>query len=134
MSFRKKTYLLLLVRACFNAFGDIELSRGMKHLPPVTISSATAVWHLYVQVISSGTIWLGIILILCFFATHLVLYSKADFSYVMPTTAANYVIVPFLGWLMLGETVTFLRWAGIVLISFGVLLVGATKPRTEEVA
>jgi drug/metabolite transporter (DMT)-like permease len=134
MSFRQKTYFLLLVRACFNAFGDIELSRGMKQIGPVTISTAGMAWHFYLQVISSGTIWLGIIFLLGFFSIHMVLYSKADFSYVMPTTAANYVIVPLLGLFLLGETVTFMRWAGIVLISFGVLLVSATKPRAQEAA
>ncbi len=134
MSFRQKTYILLLVRALFNAFGDIELGRGMKHLGPVTISSAAGAWHLYVQIISSGTIWLGIILMLGFFSIHLVLYSKADFSYVMPTTAVNYVIVPLLGLLLLGENVTFVRWAGIVLVTFGMLLVSGTKPRAQEAA
>jgi drug/metabolite transporter (DMT)-like permease len=132
MNFRQKTYILLVVRALFNAFGDIELSRGMRRLGPVSFSSAGAAGHLFVQVISSGTIWLGIILMLGFFAIHLVLYSKADFSYVMPTTAANYVIVPLLGLFLLGENVTFVRWAGIVLISFGVLLVSGTKPRAQE--
>jgi drug/metabolite transporter (DMT)-like permease len=132
MSFRKKTYVLLLIRAFFNAFGDVELSRGMRQIGPFGFISAGAASHFFIHVISSGTIWLGILLMLGFFASHLLLYSKADFSYVMPTTAANYVIVPLLGLFLLGETVTFIRWAGIVLISFGVLLVGATNPRAQE--
>jgi drug/metabolite transporter (DMT)-like permease len=132
MSFRQKTYILLAVRAMFNAFGDLELKRGMTQLGPVTFSSVGEALHLFTRVISSGTIWLGIILMLGFFASHLVLYSKADFSYVLPTTAANYVIVPLLGLFLLGENVTFMRWAGIVLISFGVLLVSGTKPRAQE--
>jgi drug/metabolite transporter (DMT)-like permease len=106
----------------------------MTHLGPVGFSSPGEVWYLFTQVISSGTIWLGIILMLGFFASHLVLYSKADFSYVLPTTAANYVIVPLLGLFLLGENVTFVRWAGIALISFGVLLVSGTKPRAQEAA
>jgi drug/metabolite transporter (DMT)-like permease len=132
MSLRQKTYTLLLIRAVFNAFGDVELRRGMKLLGPVGFTSAGEVWHLFIQIISSGTIWLGIFLMLGFFASHLVLYSKADFSYVMPTTAANYVFAPLLGLFLLGENVTLVRWAGIVLISFGVLLVSGTKPRAQE--
>jgi drug/metabolite transporter (DMT)-like permease len=132
MTFRQKTYLLLLVRALFNAFGDVELSLGMKHLGPVGFSSPAEAWHVFLQIISSGTIWFGILLMLGFFASHLVLYSKADFSYVLPTTAANYVIVPLLGLFLLHENVSVVRWAGVVLISFGVLLVGGTKPRAQE--
>jgi drug/metabolite transporter (DMT)-like permease len=132
MTSRQKTFILLFVRALFNAFGDIELSRGMKLLGPVAFTSAGEAWHVFVRVISSGTIWLGIFLMLGFFATHLVLYSKADFSYVLPTNAANFVIVPLLGLFLLHENVSFVRWAGVVLISFGVLLVGGTKPRAQE--
>jgi hypothetical protein len=56
MSIRQKTYILLAVRAMFNAFGDIELKRGMTQLGPATFSSAAEALHLFARVISSGTI------------------------------------------------------------------------------
>jgi len=87
---------------------------------------------LVLRIISNGNIWVGILLLLAFLACHLLLYSKADFSYATPTTSANYILVLLLGLFILGEKVTLARWAGVALITFGVLLVCGTKPRMRE--
>jgi drug/metabolite transporter (DMT)-like permease len=134
MSLRHKTYVLLITRLMFSAFGDIALSRGMKQIGPVNFSSASSLWIAYLQVISSPMIWLGIALMLCFFFCHLLLFSWADYSFVMPTTAANYVAVPLLGLLVLGESVSFTRWVGVAIISIGVILVGWTHPVARQEA
>ena len=104
----------------------------MKSLGAVSLSSPGVVWLAFLHVISSGMIWLGIASMLAFFFCHLLLFSWADYSYVMPTTAANYVVVPLLGLLLLHETVGFTRWVGIAIISVGVILVGWTEPNTRE--
>jgi drug/metabolite transporter (DMT)-like permease len=132
MSLRRKTYVLLMARVLFNAVGDITLSRGMKQIGPVSLSSRPELWQAYIHIVSSGTIWLGIAFMLAFFSCHLLLFSWADYSYVMPTTAANYVVVPLLGLFVLGETVNFTRWVGIAIISVGVILVGWTHPVARE--
>jgi drug/metabolite transporter (DMT)-like permease len=132
MNLRQKTYILLVTRVMFSAFGDIALSRGMKQIGPVSFSSASHLWVAYIQVISSPMIWLGIALMLCFFFCHLLLFSWADYSFVMPTTAANYVAVPLLGLLVLGESVSFTRWVGIAIISLGVILVSWTHPVARQ--
>jgi drug/metabolite transporter (DMT)-like permease len=132
MSLRRKTYILLAARVLFNAFGDISLSRGMKNLGAVSFSSPAVLGITFLHVISNGMIWLGIACMLAFFFCHLLLFSWADYSYVMPTTAANYVVVPLLGLLVLEETVSFTRWIGIAIISVGVILVGWTEPNTRE--
>jgi uncharacterized membrane protein len=132
MSLRRKTYVLLAARVCFNAFGDIALSRGMKNLGAVNLSSSAVIWITFLHIIFSPMIWLGIGLMLAFFFCHLLLFSWADYSYVMPTTAANYVVVPLLGLLVLQETVSFTRWVGIAIISLGVILVGWTEPNARE--
>lgn len=132
MNLRQKTYVLLFMRVLFSAFGDIALSRGMKQIGPVSISSPSLLWTAYLHVISSPMIWLGIALMLAFFFCHLLLFSWADYSYVMPTTAANYVAVPLLGLLVLGESVSFTRWVGVAIISLGVILVSWTHPVSQE--
>jgi drug/metabolite transporter (DMT)-like permease len=40
------------------------------------------------------------------------------------------VLIAIVGEFMLGEHISGLRWAGIVLISVGVMIVGETKPDT----
>ncbi len=50
----------------------------------------------------------------------------------MPASAFGYVLVPLLGYAVLGEAVTSTRWAGVAFICLGVTLVGRTPPRTTE--
>lgn len=132
MSLRRKTYILLAVRVFLNAFGDVELSRGMKHVGAVSLASPEIIWQTILRVVSSGSIWIGIACLFSFFLCHLLLFSWADYSYVMPTNAANYVVVPLLGLLLLGEVVSFTRWVGIAIISLGVIFVGASAPVARE--
>jgi drug/metabolite transporter (DMT)-like permease len=49
---------------------------------------------------------------------------------VQPASSLAYGMVALLGYLMLGEKVSPLRWAGIAVICLGVFVVGRTNPRT----
>jgi uncharacterized membrane protein len=134
MSLRRKTYVLLAARVVFNACGDVTLSRGMNHIGPVSIGSPSLIAKALLHIISSATIWLGIAFLLAFFVCHLLLYSWADYSYVMPTSAANFVAVPLIVLLLFNEPISFTRWVGIVIIFMGVTVVGLTHPVTRGAA
>jgi len=83
---------------------------------------------------SSLTIWAGILFLLGFMASQMTVMSWADYSYVMPAGAFGYALQTLLAVLILHETVSVKRWTGVLLICVGVVLVGQTKPRTTEVA
>lgn len=134
MSLRRKTYILLAARVVFNAFGDVTLGHGMKAIGPVSIASPPLIAHALVQIALSGTIWLGIAFLIAFFVCHLLLYSWADYSYVMPTSAANFIVVPLVVHTLFNEPVSFTRWVGIVIIFLGVTMVGLTQPNTRKAA
>jgi drug/metabolite transporter (DMT)-like permease len=85
-----------------------------------------------VHTVTSGLIWLGIVSFLLFFVCYMLVLSWADYSYVTPASAVGYAIVPLLGYAVLGEVVTSMRWAGVGFICLGVMLVGCTPPRTTE--
>jgi drug/metabolite transporter (DMT)-like permease len=101
--------------------GRVEL-RGLGDLIPVAF-----------RVFSSPTLWLGIACLLGFFLVHMLLLTWADYSYVQPATALSYATVAVLSYFLLGEFVSPLRWSGIALICFGVLVVGRTHPNTTAV-
>lgn len=132
MSLRRKTFTLLIARVLFVALGDVALARGMQNIGAVSLSSTSALWHVFIQIITNGMIWLGIALLLAYFVCHLLLLSWADYSYVLPTSAAYYVIVPLLGLILLHESVGVMRWVGATIVSFGVILVGVTAPQSGE--
>jgi uncharacterized membrane protein len=118
----------------FGSVGNTVLDKGMKALGALSLSSLAAVRAGFFATISSPTIWLGIACMIVFFVSHMLALSGADYSFVMPFSALTYALVPLLGFLFLGEHVPSLRWVGIVLIFFGVVLVNRTPPRTIDAA
>ncbi len=129
---RAKTYVLLVLIVAFASVGNVLLSKGMKQIGAVNDWSAATLADLLGRTLSNATIWLGIGSLLLFFVFYLLVLSWADYSYVLPASAAGYAVVPLLGYIVLGETVTSARWAGVALICLGVALVGRTPPRTTE--
>jgi drug/metabolite transporter (DMT)-like permease len=129
---RVKTYVLIALMVLFGALGDILLSKGMREIGRVSFSSAHLVSSAAVETFTSRLIWLGIACLLAFFICYVVVLSWADYSFVSPASATSYAVVALLGWIVLGEVVSDVRWAGILVISVGVLLVSHTPPRTTE--
>ena len=129
---RLKTYVLLAVMIGCGSFGDFTLSRGMKHLGRTGGKSLGSLKVLFAGAMTSGTIWLGICLLLLFFLSYLLVLSWADLSFVSPASAVGYAVVALLGYLFLGEHVPPSRWLGIFLICVGVGVIGRTSTSTTE--
>lgn len=125
-----KTWLFLTVMVSFSSLGNVLLSKGMKQIGQLPQWPAVLLLRTFIKILSSGTIWFGIASLLFFFVFYLLLLSWADYSYVLPASAAGYAVVPLLGYLVLGEVVTLIRWAGVALICLGVALVSRTAPNT----
>lgn len=132
LSLHAKTYLLLTLTVILTSVGDILLKTGMRHVGEVRAASPRAFAEIFRRTFTTGPVWLGVASLLLSFVLYLLLLSWADYSFVQPACAAGYVLVPILGALVLGELVTPVRWAGVTLISLGVLQVGRTPPRTTE--
>jgi drug/metabolite transporter (DMT)-like permease len=127
-----RTYLLLGLMVILGPLGNVFLGKGMKHICATTIWSASGLLHFVSLLSKSAPIWLGVACLLAFFAVYMLLLSWADYSYVQPASAIAYAMVALLGHFVLGEVVTPLRWAGVLVIAAGVLVVGHTPPRTTE--
>jgi len=127
---KTKTIALLVLMVLFGSVGDVLLSKGMKQVGAVDGWSATILFTFFLKAFTSTTIWLGITCLLLFLVCDLLVLSWADYSFVSPASAFGYAVVPLLGYLTLGENVTFLRWFGVAFICVGVILVTLTAPRT----
>jgi drug/metabolite transporter (DMT)-like permease len=131
---RTKTYVLIALMVCFGPTGDVLLGKGMKEVGALAGWSPAQLAHFLLQAISNPTVWLGICSLLLFFLSYMIVLSWADFSYVLPASAAGYAVVPLLGHLFLAEFVSPLRWTGVAFICLGVALVGNTPPNTTAPA
>lgn len=121
---------MILVMIFVGPFGNVMLGRGMKHVGPLTLSPLPALLHTALAIFSTPDIWIGIASLITFFVSWMLALSWADYSFVRPASSLAYGIVALLGWAMLGEHVSLLRWAGIAVICLGVIVVGRTAPKT----
>lgn len=128
---RARTYLLLAFMVTFGSLGNVLLRGGMKPTGGLHVWTAGGLARFFLKSLESGTIWLGIGMLLLFFLSYLLVLSWADYSYVTPASAVGYAVVVLLGYALLGERVTPRRWVGVAFISAGVTLVGSTAPSTK---
>src|SRR5215469_3967899 len=125
-----KTYVLLFLLVVLGSVGNTILSKGMKEAGDLDLSHLSTLTAAATRVLTSGTIWLGIAMMLGFMVCHMLVLSWADYSFVMPFSAIAYALVPLLGYLFLHEQVSAARWIGIVLIVLGVVLINRTPHST----
>ena len=125
-----KTYLLIAVMIIAGPLGNVLLGKGMKHIGEPAIWPPLQLLHAGLNILTSVSIWSGIASLITFFVAYMLVLSWADYSFVQPASSLAYGIVALLGYLMLGERVSPLRWIGIAVICLGVFVVGRTNPRT----
>jgi len=127
---RGKTAVLLLLMVVFGSSGDTLMGKGMRAVGPPTEWRAGPVLEFLSHAAVSSAVWAGFTCLLLFFLSYMLVLTWADFSFVLPASAAAYAVVPLLGHFFLGEPVSAVRWAGVAMITLGVGLVGNTPPRT----
>ncbi len=119
-----KTPLFALFVIFTNAFGNFFIARGMRQLPALA-----APLDLIVAIFTPW-VGLGILLLITWLLSRMMFLSFADLSYMLPLTSLGYVLSAVLGHFYLNEQITPQRWAGTLLITIGMVLVGLGNPNT----
>ncbi len=130
----RKTFLLISLMVIFGPLGNVLLAKGMRHIGALSSWELADVARTLLEIANSGYIWLGVASLITFFTAYMLVLSRADYSYVLPASSVAYGVVALLGHFLLGEVVTPLRWAGILVICMGVYVVGHTPARTTELS
>ena len=121
-----KTFLLVLVAVILGGAGHVMLAKGVKPVGDLTEAPSGRLGGMVARVLSNPWVIAGVALQALFFFVYVTLLSRADVSQLLPMTALDYVVVALLAQWALGEVITPARWAGIGLITFGVVLVSRT--------
>jgi len=127
-----KTLVVLFIAICAQVIGDTCLTKGMKSVGEVNTLAPMELFQIGVQVFTTPYVWLGILLLSCFFGLYLIALSWADLSFVLPVTAFGYLLNALVSWQLLGEHVSLMRWLGTLVICFGVAVVSRTEQRTTK--
>jgi drug/metabolite transporter (DMT)-like permease len=105
-------YLLLLLNSILVAAAQLLLKRGAAEGPGWTgLESLGSPWTLG-----------GIACYIAGFLVWLRALQKLPLSVAFPLTSAAHILVPLGSWLLLGETIPPIRWAGIAFVAGGVAL------------
>ncbi len=129
---KPKTFLMILVMVVCGPLGNVLLGKGMKQVGAVGIWPVSHLLSSAVSILTTPSIWMGISSLIVFFVAYMLVLSWADYSFVQPASSMAYGVVALLGYLMLGEHVSPLRWVGVAIICLGVFVVSHTTPRTTN--
>lgn len=117
------TVLLVLVVVVAGTGGDMAVSHVMKQIGEVRGFSPSVVLQALARAFHLKWMWIGIALMAVGFFSLLVLLSREDVSFVVPATALSYAVGALGARFLLGEQVSKVRWAGVLLVCAGVALV-----------
>ncbi|MEI6503213.1 MAG: EamA family transporter [Armatimonadota bacterium] len=115
---------VLIAAILLGAVGQIALKTGInllgeKPAPLLVLRSIFTQWQ-----VTAGFVCYGLSSLL-----YLVALSRLPLSYAYPMVAVSYVVVTFLSWRFLHETVPMMRVAGLAVVCMGVVLVALSyKP------
>jgi bacterial/archaeal transporter family protein len=114
--------LLLVLTAIASGLAGLYLVRAaLVDVGGFRLGSASAPGHL-VALAGEWRFWAGAVLLALVLLISLELYGSAELSKVVPLYSLSYVLIAVIGELFLHERVTLTRWAGIVAIVTGVVV------------
>jgi drug/metabolite transporter (DMT)-like permease len=121
---RMDSLIVLLVSVMFASFGQLFMKKGMD------IVGQTSVGELISGKLVSMFTQPYVVAGIGFYALSTVLYlvalSNLQLSVAYPLIGLAYIIVAIMSSLLLGEAVTLSRWAGILFIVVGAILITAS--------
>ncbi len=113
---------LVSVNIVFNVIGQLLLKFGMNKLGNFKISPEALI-PVFIKAFLSPYILMGLGCYVTGFLIWLIVLAKAEVSYAYPLISLGYVLTAIMGWWLLGENVTWLRMAGIVVTCIGVFVI-----------
>ena len=113
---------LVGINIIFNVIGQLLLKHGMNRIGNFKISLETLL-PVFIKAFLSPYILLGLCCYVTGFLIWLIVLAKAEVSYAYPLISLGYVLTAVMSWWLLGENVTWLRMAGIVVTCIGVFII-----------
>lgn len=113
----KKTLAVLIPAVIAQGAGNIFLSMRMKEV------GNSGWFDLLPRAVESPTLWLGTVLLIVSFILFASALSWADLSFVIPAVSIEVAVNVILANYFLHEVISPTRWAGVLFISLGVILV-----------
>jgi drug/metabolite transporter (DMT)-like permease len=118
-----KVLIAMTIATTAAAVGQIFVRQGMQQVGSLESYAPVALMGYLGQALSNPYVVIGTALNAVFYVLFLASLSWADVTVVLPMTALEFGMAAILAVIILREAVPTLRWAGIVLVILGVLLI-----------
>lgn len=112
---------LVLISMTLGSFGQIYLKMGLRSTGSFELKDI--ITERLISLISNKNILFGIALYGIATLLWFVVLSKAELSYVYPLIGLSYAVTAILAKFYFNETISVVRWAGILIIILGAFLI-----------
>jgi drug/metabolite transporter (DMT)-like permease len=118
-------WLFVFATVVSSTIGDVLSAKAMVSGGEIDDFSPRGIARIFRYIFTHRLLIIGIVCNAVAFFTFLALLSVAELSFAVPATALAYILKTVLARSYLGECVTWRRWAGVVLVGVGVILLVA---------
>jgi len=127
-----KIIVILVIGLLFESAGVVLLKKGMIQVGDVRAINAAEIARVAKAGLTNPVILLGVFFEALFFLSLLILMSKSDISLLWPLTGLSFVFATLAAMVFLHEQVSGLRWAGVVLVMIGAVLISYSEHAKEK--
>lgn len=115
--------LVAILSTLLMASGQIILKLGLNRIGKLTDKPF---WESVVLIITNPNVIVGALLYIIAAFVWVWVLSQRPLSYIYPFLATTYVFALIGSSLVIGESVNWVRWAGVAAIGFGIFLISRT--------
>ena len=126
-----KILLLLIFSDLLEVFTLFCFKKGAIPLAGWQITHPIDILSFMQTAMSSVFLWLGLFSVMLAFIVWSTILSKIDLSLAVPLASLSYILVPIVSVVWLHETISPLRWAGILFIVVGIVLLSIVPQKAN---
>jgi drug/metabolite transporter (DMT)-like permease len=125
-----RVIIAMTIASAATATGQILIRRGMQAVGSLETYAPLALIAYFAQALSNPYVIGGTFLNAVFYFLLLIALSWTGVTVALPLTALEYGFAALLAVTILQERVTPMRWLGIVLVVFGIILISMSRGDT----
>lgn len=117
-----KTIGLILVTVSLSVFAQVMLKAGVNSLGKLSFASSNFL-PTFKLLLLNPLVMLGFVTYALSALFWLFILTRVELSFAYPMMGLSFVLLALISMVFLGENVSFVRWAGVFVIVFGVFLI-----------
>jgi drug/metabolite transporter (DMT)-like permease len=116
-------WLWIIITVATGSIGDLLAAHGMAQHHPVERFDGNGIARILRYCLTHKSVVAGLVSNAVSFISFMGLLSMTELSYAVPITALGYIARTVLARIFLGEDVNVMRWAGVLVVVAGIVLI-----------